>query len=152
MTAGEGRRLCGRARGAAVLSLEPQHLSLMAGFRFRALQTLNFQIAQVPELPGLDAAVREEGKPHPLELRHTLPRTFKHSAYLMVAAFHEGDFIPGLIAFRNHANLAGRSGTSVQDDAVFEAREIFWRRLALQLDMIRARNIRGPGGEQVGQV
>src|SRR5690242_9860557 len=87
------------------IHMESWHSPLMAGVRFPALQALNFRSAQMPELPGLEAAVCEEGKPHSLELDHTLPRTLKHSPHLVVSAFHERDFIPGLIALGNHANL-----------------------------------------------
>src|SRR5690348_13902686 len=153
MTAGEGRGVSGCERQPLrSIHMESWHSPLTARVRFPALQALNFRSAQIPELPGLEAAVCEEGKPHSLELHHALPRAFKHSAYLVVTAFHEGDFIPGLIAFGNHANLARRRGAAVQHDAVLEAREIFWRWLALQLDVVSARNSGSLGSQKIGEI
>ena len=83
---------------AAICNLNIHNLRCARALWLPVLQPVNFCCGQMPKLSRRKASVREEGKAHSLQLHHSLARALKHSAHLVVAPFHQGDFIPRLFA------------------------------------------------------
>jgi hypothetical protein len=93
----------------------------------------------VAHLAGVQALVRQEGDSHALQLYHSLANALKHAPHLMVAAFHQGNFEPGLVFLSESANLAGLRPSAVKRDASLEFGNAVRVWPALQLHLI------GPG-------
>jgi hypothetical protein len=101
---------------------------------------------------GVQALIGKEGNPHALQLHHSLANTLKHAPHLMVAAFHQGDFKPGLVILTQGANLAGLRPPAVKRDAGPEFGNAIGIRPAFQFHMVRPGNSRRAGHQEVRQL
>jgi hypothetical protein len=101
---------------------------------------------------GVQALIRKEGNPHALQLYHSLANALKHAPHLMVAAFHQGDFKPGLVILSEGANLAGLRPPAIKRNAGLEFGNAVRVWPALQLHLIGPGNRRRARHQEVRQL
>jgi len=119
---------------------------------FPILEPLHFRTSQVAHPAGVQALIRKEGNPHALQLYHSLANALKHAPHLMVAAFHQGNFKPGLVIPSEGANLAGLRPSAIKRDAGLEFGNTIGVRPAFQLHLVSPGNRRRSRHQEIGQL
>ena len=79
----------------------------------------------------------QKSNPDAPEFHHLMSETFEHLSNLIISALRQGDLEPGIIAFFQGHDAAGRRGFTVQHDPVGNSREAFGGRFATNLDVVR---------------
>jgi hypothetical protein len=96
---------------------------------------------------------------HAADFLYVMPNLFEHLAQLAIATLDDDDFVPGIVALADLANLRGRSlHTARTRFAALNAHprtqsiQTFFRGLAADLDQVGLLHARCRAGELVGQV
>jgi len=71
---------------------------------------MNFLFRKIAKLAGLQRSQLQRADPDPSQLLDQPAEMFEHQADLVVPAFVQADFVPGIVAFTNELQ-PGRQGT-----------------------------------------
>jgi hypothetical protein len=135
-------------------------------FQLRFAQLAVSGFAQVLEFFGLQFThfarfdvEHQRSIAHAADFLDVMPNLFEHLAQLAIATLDDDDFVPGIVALADLANLRGRSlHTARTRFAALNAHprtqsiQTFFRGLAADLDQVGLLHARCRAGELVGQV